>query len=125
MRSIASTSSTSEDKHSEKQATLAEHVDHIRALGKQTVANIVEIGRRLVDCRDNHLQHGQWLPWLDREFGWSRQTADRFIHIYNAAGKLPKLSNLNLPVSSLYLIAAPSTPAEARDEVLERVHAGE
>ena len=28
------------------------------------------------------------LPWLDREFGWSRQTADRFIDVYEARTKL-------------------------------------
>ena len=25
--------------------------------------------------------HGNWLPWLEREFGWSRQTADNFIDV--------------------------------------------
>src|SRR4051794_5421690 len=62
---------------------LAEHAEAIRALGKQaienTIKNIIEIGERLVDVRDNHLDHGEWLPWLKREFAWSRQTADRFI----------------------------------------------
>jgi hypothetical protein len=32
------------------------------------------------------------------------------------AGKLPNLSNLELPVSGLYLLAAPSTPEEVRAE---------
>jgi hypothetical protein len=104
---------------------LTEHADAIRSLGKQTVGNIIEIGRRLVDCRDNHLEHGKWLPWLKREFNWSRQTADRFIHIYEASDKLPKLSNLEVPVSGLYLLAAPSTPVAAREEVIARAEAGE
>jgi len=104
---------------------LSEHADAIRALGKQTVANIIEIGRRLVDCRENHLDHGEWLPWLKREFDWSRQTADRFIHVFEAADKLPKLSNLEVPISGLYLLTAPSASPEARDEIIERAEAGE
>src|ERR1700747_3622596 len=50
---------------------LTEHPDAIRRLGKQTVESIIEIGRRLIDCRGNHLEHGEWGPWLEREFGWS------------------------------------------------------
>lgn len=107
------------------QAALDEHATEIRRLGKQTVANIIEIGRRLVDCRDNHLDHGEWLPWLKREFDWSRQTADRFIHVFEAAGKLPKLGNLEVPISGLYLLTAPSTPEAARQEIIERTEAGE
>ena len=36
-----------------------------------------------------------------------------------------KLLNMDLPVSALYLLAAPSTPDEARDEIAQRVEAGE
>jgi hypothetical protein len=32
---------------------------------------------------------------------------------------------LTLPVSGLYLLAAPSTPAKARDEIIERAAGGE
>ena len=33
--------------------------------------------------------------------------------------------DLGLPVSSLYLLAAPSTPKEARTEIIQRAEAGE
>jgi hypothetical protein len=52
--------------------------------------------------------HGNWLPWLEREFGWTDKTAERFIQVANV--KFDKLSNLDIGVSSLYLLAAPSTP---------------
>ena len=42
-----------------------------------------------------------------------------------AEAKSDKLSDLDLPISALYLLAAPSTPAPARDEILERAEAGE
>jgi Protein of unknown function (DUF3102) len=105
--------------------TLGEHARVIRVLGKQTIANIIEIGRRLVECRDNHLGRGEWLPWLKREFDWSRQTADRFIHVFEAADKLPKLGNLEVPISGLYLLTAPSVPEAVREEAIERAEAGE
>jgi hypothetical protein len=34
-----------------------------------------------------------------------------------AAGKNPNFGDLNVPVSGLYLLAAPSTPAEVIDAV--------
>lgn len=41
------------------------------------------------------------------------------------SGKFDNSSNLELPVAGLYLLAAPSTPEEARAEVTERAEAGE
>jgi hypothetical protein len=32
-------------------------------------------------------QHGEWLPWLERKFGWSDQTARKFIHVADMSGK--------------------------------------
>ncbi len=94
----------------------------IRNLGKRVVGDIIEIGRRLADCK-KIAGHGNWLPWLEREFGWSDKTAERYMQV--AALKFDNLSNIDLPVSSLYLLAAPSTPDEVRDEVIDRVKSGE
>jgi Protein of unknown function (DUF3102) len=104
---------------------LAEHADAIRCLGKRVLADVIEIGR-LVDCRDNYLKHGEWLLWLKLEFGWSRQTADRFIHAFEASGKLPNLSNLggSIRLSSLYLLTAPSTPEAVRTAIVKHAEAG-
>jgi len=64
------------------------------------------------------------LPWLEREFGWTEMTATRFINVYDMS-KSNKLLDLELPISALYLLAAPSTPQEARDEIIELAQAGE
>jgi Protein of unknown function (DUF3102) len=104
---------------------LDKHATKIRQLGKRVVANVIEIGRRLVDCRDNHLKHGEWLPWIKKEFGWTDRTARNFINVYEQS-KSEKFSNLpDLPVSSLYLLAAPSTSKAARDEIADRAKGGE
>jgi hypothetical protein len=51
------------------------------------------------------MDHGKWGSWLETEFGWSHQTAGRFMQVFEFSGKLSKLDNLNLPVSGLYLLA--------------------
>jgi hypothetical protein len=104
-------------------AALTEHADAIRRLGKQC---IVEIGRRLSECRRIIKERGEsWSDWLEREFEWSDQQARRFIHVYKQLSGLNKLLSEDFPVSALYLLAAPSTPAEARSEIAERAQAGE
>jgi hypothetical protein len=80
------------------------------------VRDIIEIGRRLIDAK-GRTKRGGWAPWLDKEFGWTERTAQRFI---NVGSKSDKLSDLNVPVSGLYLLAAPSTPAEAVEIAAER-----
>jgi Protein of unknown function (DUF3102) len=74
--------------------------------------------RRLAEAK-NLAGHGGWLLWLDREFGWTDKTAERFMSVYRLGTKIDNLSDLQVPVSSLYLLAAPSTPEAARDAVIE------
>ena len=84
---------------------------------------IVKIGQWLTEVKEK-LGHGQWLTWLKGEFGWSHDTASRFMGVYEAV-KLRSLRNLNLDVSALYLIAAPATPEHVKREVIERAKRGE
>jgi hypothetical protein len=102
---------------------LAKHAAAIRRLGKRVVADVIEIGRLLTECK-RICGHGNWLPWLDREFGWTDDTALNFMRVYELS-KSRKFRDLSLPLSALYLLAAPSTPQEARDEIIERAQAGE
>jgi protein gp37 len=103
---------------------LAEHAAEIRRLGKSVVGDAVEIGQRLTKCKEL-VGHGNWLPWLEREFGWTDRHALNLMRVYEMSTKSENLSDLDLPISSLYLLAAPSTPAEARDAVLDRAANGE
>jgi N6-adenosine-specific RNA methylase IME4 len=105
-------------------AFLSEAAAEIRRLGKAVVADLVEIGRLLTECKAR-LSHGAWLPWLDREFNWSDQTARNFMNLYAMAAKSKTVLNLDLPLRDLYRLAAPSTPEDARAEVIDRVAGGE
>jgi hypothetical protein len=64
------------------------------------------------------LEHGQWLPWLKGEFGWSRQTAVSFMQVYECF-KCQNFGQLEVDVSALYLITAPSTPEPVRGATMK------
>jgi N6-adenosine-specific RNA methylase IME4 len=105
-------------------SSLAEHATEIHRLGKRVVADVIEIGQRLKLCKDI-CGHGNWLSWLEREFAWSDETARKYMRAADLATKFQPGWNLNVPLSALYLLAAPSTPDEAREAIIERVNAGE
>jgi hypothetical protein len=64
------------------ETTLAENANVIRTLGRRTVEGVIEIGRRLTESK-KLCGHGNWLPWLEREFGWGKdQTARNFMKVY-------------------------------------------
>jgi len=102
---------------------LAEHAAEIRRLGKRVIADVIEIGRRLTEAKAI-AGHGNWISWLEREFGWTDDTALNFMRCHELA-KNRNFRDLSLPVSGLYLLAAPSTPDEVRDAVIARAAAGE
>jgi hypothetical protein len=110
---------------------LADHVSEIRRLGKRVINDIIEIGRRLIECREILRElygHGHWYDWLDKEFGWSKQTALNFVRVYEMS-KCQNFVDLDLPdlaipASALYLLAAPTTAETVRAEVLEKAKAG-
>jgi hypothetical protein len=105
-------------------AFLTERAERIRVLGKRVAGDIIEIGRLLAECKER-CGHGHWLPWLEAEFGWTDRTALNFTRVYELSLKSETVSDLDLPMRSLYLLAAPSTPDSARTEVIERAGAGE
>jgi Protein of unknown function (DUF3102) len=102
---------------------LAEHAAVIKALGKRVVGDVIEIGARLTECK-RIAGHGNWLPWLDREFGWSEDTAENYMRLADF-DKFRTVRNLDLDMRSLYLITKQSTPDTARDAVLDLAANGE
>jgi Protein of unknown function (DUF3102) len=112
---------------------LAEYVAEIRALHKEIrgldkrlVADIIEIGRRLSACRDilkERFGHGLWGDWATATFGWSDQTVRNYVRLYEMS-RTKNFLDLDLPVSVLHLLAAPSTPEPVRTEILNLAKAG-
>jgi hypothetical protein len=89
------------------------------------VGDVIEIGECLAQVKAR-LDHGQWLPWLKAEFGWSEQAARKFMSVHRMVeSKSLKFSDLEpIDVSALYLLAAPSTPEPAREGVAEAAAEG-
>ena len=108
-----------------RRAELAEHATEIRRLGKQAFEDVIEIGARLHACRAILKDDHSWRAWLKHELRLSPQSAGRLIQVHKLAQERSNLERASLPVSALYLLAAPSTPEEARTEVLDRAEVGE
>ena len=85
--------------------------------------DLIGIGTDLIKVKDQ-LDHGRFGAWLDAEFGWSQRTARNYMMAAEAfAAKSEIVADLAPTV--LYALAAPSTPAAVRDDVVRRLEAGE
>jgi hypothetical protein len=67
--------------------------------------------------------HGNFLPWIEREFGMSDQAARRFMQVAaNIADQIQQ--DVEFEPTVLYALAAPSTPPEVRTEIIARAKTG-
>jgi Protein of unknown function (DUF3102) len=97
----------------------------IREKVKRTIESIIEVGNALLRAKDA-LPHGQFGPWLASEFGWTDRMARRFMDVAEVFGpKSDIISDLAIVPTAAYLLAAPSTPYEARQIALDRAQSGE
>jgi hypothetical protein len=103
---------------------LNEHATAIRTHGKRILADVVSIGEHLTAAK-RLVGHRSWEAWLYNEFAWSARTAQRFMGIAVLVAKNDKMSDLDLPLSALYLLAAPSTPPKVIEAIVERSLQGE
>ncbi|MBF0093053.1 MAG: DUF3102 domain-containing protein [Alphaproteobacteria bacterium] len=95
--------------------------ERIRVRMKRTAEDIIEIGRDLIAVKAK-LAHGQFLPWIEAEFGMGDDTARNFMNVAKKLGdQIPKLSGF--APSALYLLA--SAPAEVVTAVETRAQSGE
>ncbi len=93
----------------------------IKKLYRGTIQNIVDIGKSLLDVKEK-LDYGQFGEWLEAEFAWKERTAQNYMNV----AKNAKFADLDtLPVSALYLIASPTAPDAAVEEIVDRAEAGE
>jgi hypothetical protein len=109
-----------ESKIADKVRTAA---DRIRDRVKKAVEDIIEVGNDLLAVKEA-LPHGQFLPWLRSEFGWSERSAQNFMSVAEKF-KSAKIADLSIQPSAAYFLAAPSIPDEARERAVEKAEAGE
>ncbi|GAB1541391.1 hypothetical protein NUACC21_40620 [Scytonema sp. NUACC21] len=107
-----------------QRSVVQQRTGEIKERLRRSAQDIWEIGQKLADVR-SQLKHGQFETWLKAEFGWSRRTAYNFINVYEAFSECANLAQVDIATTALYLLAAPSTPQEVRQQFLERAKEGE
>ena len=112
-----------------REAFLAEKADAIRSLAKNVVRDVIEIGRHLSEAKGKFGRgdNPEFLAWAKDALGWSQASVYRFLNVHDLAqrGDFTNLIKCDLDLSSLYILAAPSTPAEVITQVEERGRRGE
>ena len=74
--------------------------DRIRERVKKTVEDIIEVGNDLLAVKEA-LPHGQFLPWLRAEFGWSERSAQNFMSVAEQF-KSAKIADLPIQPSAAF-----------------------
>lgn len=97
--------------------------ERIKVRMERTVQDIIEIGIDLNKVKVS-LGHGNFLRWIEAEFGMSESSAIRFMRVA-AMYEAKSVTVTDLTAKALYELAAPSTPQEVRDQVEELVLDGE
>ena len=95
----------------------------VRGRLRNMTANVIEIGRELGAVK-KRLKHGQFLDWVETACGLSRRMAQLMMKAALwAEGKSETVTHLE--PTTVYLLAAPSTPETVVDTILSRVDVGE
>jgi len=104
-------------------ATVQQTAERIRGKQRDVISNIISIGADLIRVKEM-VGHGNFGPWLAAEFAWDERTARRYMAAAAAfEGKSDIVSVLSQ--TTLYALAAPSTPAAVREDVVRRLDAGQ
>jgi Protein of unknown function (DUF3102) len=86
-------------------------------------ASVLEIGHDLLAVKEQ-LEHGQFCDWLSCELGMTPRSAQNYMQTARAFGEKSEIISY-LPQALVYQLAAPSTPAPIRDEIVKRFDSGE
>jgi hypothetical protein len=97
----------------------------VRPHRRRAAAALIEVGRRLIECKRLCKAEGRWLQWIREEFGWSVTAADNFINVTTASARVKNFESLLVPITGLYLPAAPNTPPEVIGAFAARSEQGE
>lgn len=93
----------------------------VALLLERSTGDIIAIGQKLIEMKAR-LAHGHWRAWLQTHWPLDISLANRWMNVARKCGQFP---HLKIPRSTLYLLAANSTPDTLREEFARRVEAGE
>ncbi len=110
--SAAAVSNGTQSKRSIDQITV-----EINFYKEQTAQNIIEIGKRLIEAKQQ-LQHGDWIPWLKNRVDFSEISAQRFMKIAREFSNPSPVTDL--PYTKL--LALLQVPEADREEFIQATH---
>jgi hypothetical protein len=102
---------------------LHDRAGRLQGLFKKLSANIIVIGRDLIEVKDR-LAHGQFENWIERELGVGIRAAQYYMGVAKfTEGKSETVALL--PPSTLRILAAKSAPPEIVEQVIARAGSGD
>ncbi len=110
----------------ETRIVIRQRLDEAKSLMRQGLWNMIKAGGKFAEIRERlrHNKSGGFDGWIEFE-NLGRSTIYQFINLYEAFGNCPNFGQLDIQKTAAYLLAAPSTPDEARQEAIERAQNGE
>ena len=104
------------------------YATELRTLARKSVQDVIAIGKLLTKAQ-KRLGHGNWLPWLGAELGWSDDSARNYMAVYRLSLQ-PKFRKFRhfwhrVAPSVLYMLARQGLSDETFDEVMQRIASGE
>ncbi len=79
---------------------------------KMTLEHAIRIGE-LLTAQKTELKHGEWLPWIENNLPFSKQTANRYMTAWDRRGELKLLTVSNL-TEAYKLLEAPKAGTAGR-----------
>lgn len=92
----------------------------VTMLLERSTGDIIAIGQKLIEMK-SRLGHGHWRAWLQTQWPSDVSLANRWMNVARKCGQFP---HLKIPRSTLYLLAANSTPDTLREEFARSVEGG-
>jgi Protein of unknown function (DUF3102) len=111
----------------QRQTALDRLAAKLRTALRRETTNIIEIGNLLIESR-KHLEHGDWLPWLSRNFDLSFRTAQNYCAAAEYVARKSKSETVahfaNLSASLLHRLAAGQFHADEEAAILDASRKG-
>lgn len=92
---------------------------------KRSISDLIDAGKRIKLVKQK-LPFGYYRRWIKTELKCHYSTVDNLIRVADVFGDdVEKIAAIGIVPTILYFLAAPSTPAQAREKVIQLIEDGE
>lgn len=109
--SVVDNTSVREPEERVLEVTLEVRAERIRRLQADVQRGIIEIGFELIAAK-KEVGHGSWSDWLQKEFAWTRRTAERLMAVAERFGKCDNVVAFQ-PSTLVKMLALPEGEEQA------------